>query len=101
MNAPRVTRWTASAPPAPEDLEAALEKEGFATYRWNDAAGTRYDDHRHEHREVRWVLRGEITIGVGSERWILGPGDRIDMPPKTLHWAQVGPDGVSYLCADR
>ena len=102
MSAVQVTRWDGEAPPTAAELENRLREEGYRTYSWSDAAGTRYGDHEHGYTEVRWVLSGRIRIGSGGTVFDLGPGDRPDMPPRTVHWAEVPEDGpVAYLCGEK
>jgi quercetin dioxygenase-like cupin family protein len=98
----KITRWPGSEPPSRSELERRLAEEGFSPWSWSDAAGTRYGDHTHPHTEVRWIYKGKIRIGTGGEVFELGPGDRLDMPPDTVHWAEVPESGpVSYLCGEK
>lgn len=83
-------------------LAASLEREGFQVYAWADPPGAYYPEHIHPGPEVRVVLEGSITIGFASGTSVtLGPGDRLDVPAGTVHWARVGPEGVRYLCGVR
>lgn len=81
---------------------ARLRSEGYDVYVWEDPPLAHYPEHVHSQDEVRWVVRGAITIGFpdGSQRR-LGPGDRLDVPAGTIHWARVGPAGVRYVCGSR
>jgi len=82
-------------------IREALEDEScFNIFRWCDAAGTRYGEHTHPHREIRWVLSGTLQITEGGETLTLRPGDRLESPPETLHSAYV-PKASCYLCASR
>lgn len=85
-----------------EACRKQLEREGYRVYAWEDPPHAWYGEHTHPGDEVRWVLRGSITIGVrGGPVHELGPGDRLDVPAGTVHWARVGPAGVRYLCGTR
>ncbi len=67
-----------------------------------DAAGTVYPVHTHDYPEVRVVVRGYLRVGLpeSGEEFTLGPGDRLDLPADTPHWADVGEQGpVVYLSA--
>ncbi len=42
----------------------------------------------------------QLRLGVGGEVTELGPGDRLELPARTTHWAEVvgGKDAV-HVCA--
>ena len=102
MSDVKVSRWDRAESPRAGDLEAQLKKEGYRTHSWSDSPGTTYGDHEHAYTEVRWVVSGKIKIGSGDQVFELGPGDRLDMPPRTLHWAEVTSDTpVTYLCGEK
>jgi quercetin dioxygenase-like cupin family protein len=82
-------------------LVAALRADGFDVTEWTDDAGATYDEHTHEHGEVRIVLAGAMTIIAGGVEHHLGPHDRIDLAPREPHAAQVHDDGVRYLAGSR
>lgn len=98
----RLTRWTGETAPSLEALRSALTGEGLAVSEWTDPAGTVYPVHTHEYAEVRVVVRGHLRVGLpeSGEEFILGPGDRLDVPAGTPHWADVsGASPVVYLSA--
>ena len=99
----KLKRWGRDRPPTARELEDILKKEGLAFYRWRDAAGTTYPWHTHTHGEVRWVISGSIKMCLRDEREIiLNPGDRLDLPANTEHWAKVlSNEPVVYLCASK
>ena len=44
----------------------------------------------------------KMRYGVNNEEFVLGPGDRLDLPAGTIHWARVeGDEPVVYLCASK
>jgi quercetin dioxygenase-like cupin family protein len=75
----------------------SLRTEGLDVTEWTDDPGATYPEHSHEHREVRVVLTGAMTISAGGRSFVLGPGDRIDLDAHEAHVAAVGPAGVAYL----
>ncbi len=100
----RLTRWNRETPPSLEALRSALTGEGLTVSEWADPAGTVYPVHAHEYPEVRVVVRGSLRVGLPetSEEFILAPGDRLDLPANTPHWADVqGHGAVVYLSASR
>jgi len=78
-------------------LIAQLRSEGLTVAEWSDPPDTAYDTHAHTYREVRVVLRGEITFVIGDGEVRLGPGGRIDLDAGQAHAARVGAEGVTYL----
>ncbi len=100
----RLTRWNKETPPSLEALRSALTGEGLVVFEWTDPAGTVYPVHTHEYPEVRVVVRGALRVGLpeSGEEFVLGPGDRLDLPANTPHWADVSEQGaVVYLSVSR
>ena len=100
----RLTRWNKETAPSLEALRSALTGEGLAVSAWTDPAGTVYPVHAHEYSEVRVVVHGQLRVGLPDtgEEFILAPGDRLDLPANTPHWADVnGPSPVIYLSASK
>jgi len=93
--------WEGDAAPDEGELRARLAREGFDALAWSDPPGADYAPHRHEHDESLWVVRGEITLGIAGARHRLHPGDRLMLPAGTLHEAQAGPEGATYLIGRR
>ena len=88
--------------PSEEEAEARLHREGYESFRWYDVPGACYPKHRHEEDECIWVLKGEITFKVAEQEFLLKPGDRLYLPAKTPHTAQVPKQtGVTYLVGQR
>lgn len=86
------------------DISQAKEKLkqlGYTNiYLWEDPPGTHYHWHTHPEDEVRLVLEGEITIGTEDKVYHLKPGDLLEVPAGTRHWAKTE-GGVKYLCGTR
>lgn len=98
----KITRWDKPQKPNLEELKKLLKEEGTTPTVWIDEPGTYYENHAHTFAEIRWVVSGKMRYGVGNEEFILGPGDRLDLPAGTVHWARVeGDEPVIYLCASR
>jgi hypothetical protein len=102
MTAPAFTRWAGRSLPAEEELERRLRLEGLAPRWWSNGPGDRYGAHSHPYHKVLYCARGSISFALDSgERVELGPGDRLDLPPRVAHSAIVGPSGVSCVEAGR
>ena len=100
----RLTRWMKETMPSLESLRSMLTGEGLTVSEWTDPAGTVYPVHTHEYPEVRVVVRGHLRVGLPEtgEEFTLGPGDRLDLPADTPHWADVGEhEPVVYLAASQ
>lgn len=99
-----LTRWHKETLPSRDALKSALMGEGLTVSEWIDGPGTVYPVQTHDQLEVRWVLRGELRVGLpeSGEEWILAPGDRLDISPNTPYWIDVnGNAPVVYLSATR
>src|SRR5512140_1907311 len=83
-----LTRWQKETLPSRDTLRSVLMGEGLTVSEWIDAPGTVYPVQSNDHLEVRWVLRGELRVGLpeNGEEWILGAGDRLDISPNTPYW---------------
>lgn len=85
-----------------EEVFEELRRMGYGNlYIWSDPPGTFYDWHTHPYDEIRWVLEGEITIGTENGVFTLKPGDVMKVPAGTRHYAEVGENGVVYICGTK
>jgi quercetin dioxygenase-like cupin family protein len=92
--------WDGAAPPAEADLWARLAREGFSVFSWTDGPRAHYAAHAHDHDESIWVVAGEITFTAAGRTFCLRPGDRLFLPAGTLHTAEAGPAGATYLIGE-
>lgn len=101
---PKLTRWPSDrAPPDERQLRALVSAENIAPYAWGNPPGDRYEAHEHPYHKVLYCLSGSIAFDLPElgESVELHPGDRLDLPPRVLHSANVGPQGVICLEAHR
>jgi quercetin dioxygenase-like cupin family protein len=98
--AAHITRWSGDGPTA-EDIEGRFRDDGLHAHAWSNEPDYRYSELDHSYHRVLYCLRGSITFHVRDEDLGLGPGDRIDLDPRTAHAATVGPDGVTCMEASR
>lgn len=98
---PRLTRWPSTrSRPKPEELEAILRQEGYLPFRMVDPPCTYYHTRSRSGIEIRWVLEGQLLIGLEDQEIVLSSGDRIDLPAGTKHYMRVlSEDGAVYLLA--
>lgn len=95
-----LSRWNKETTPSREALRATLAQQGYQVSEWTDMPGTVYPVHQHPAREVRWVVRGRLRVGIPErgEEITLEAGDRLELEPNEVYWADVE-DGqpVMYL----
>ncbi len=84
------------------ELMAQLKREGFGhTYLWQDAPGTRYQNHTHGMETAHVILSGEMTLTMNNESKTYRLGDRCDVPANVVHSAVMGPHRCRYLIGER
>lgn len=92
--------WSKSAKPTLEGLKAMLKREGLQCELYSDPAGMKYGRHKHDFDDFVVIVSGKMKLGTDSGTWVLKPGDRVDLPAHTMHWAEVmGKEEVKYLSA--
>ncbi len=102
IQTPRFVAWEKPQPPNEVEAEARLSTEGFSCFRWNDAPGELYPNHRHEYDECLWILKGEMEIAIAGTKYVLKPGDRLYLPAQLGHTLMVThPTGVIYLVGQK
>ncbi|EDP75619.1 cupin domain-containing protein [Hydrogenivirga sp. 128-5-R1-1] len=82
------------------EIKDTLRRKGYSVYTWSDPPGTYYPTHTHPDREVRWVVEGEVVIGVEGKEITLREGDMVELDPNTPHWAKTEV-GVRYICGSK
>ena len=81
----------------PPRISEAFRTEGLAPQTWSNEPGYLYGRHRHDTHKVLFCVEGSITFHIPDGDVVLGPGDRLDLPPGTPHSATVGPAGVTCM----
>lgn len=81
--------------------EAGFAAEGLTPETWSNQAGYSYAEHSHPYHKVLYCIDGAITFHTPSGDVDMRPGDRLDLPPRTVHSATVGPEGVTCMEAAR
>ena len=84
------------------ELEKQLHSEGFRnTYVWEDGPDRRYSDHTDPAETAHIILEGEMTLTVDGRSTTYGPGERCDVPARTVHAARMSPAGCRYLIGEK
>lgn len=97
-----ITRWSGYAPPSEAAIRRIYAAEGLQPHTWSNAPGDRYASHEHPYHKVLYCLEGSIRFTLADGTALdLVPGDRLDLPPGTVHAAIVGPEGVRCIEAPR
>jgi hypothetical protein len=80
-------------------LETRMRDQGLAPAPWSNLPGERFEEHAHDFDKIVVVVEGSITFGMPGYGvgFMLGPGERLDLPAQTRHDAVVGPRGVTCL----
>ena len=102
-NNPFVVEWIGEGPPSEAEIRKILADEGLSAYSWSNGPGDVYSAHLHTFHKVIYVVKGSITFGLPDDgkQINLKAGDRLELPPNTVHNAVVGSNGVTCLEAHR
>lgn len=73
----------------------------MSPHTWSNEPGYVYGEHEHDYHKVLFCIEGSITFHTTNGDIELGPGDRLDLPPRTQHSATVGGSGVTCMEAAR
>ena len=80
---------------------AVFAAEGLSPHTWSNEPGYRYAEHSHDFHKVLFCVDGSIVFHTPDGDTAMRPGDRLDLPARTIHSATVGPDGVTCIEAPR
>ena len=82
-----------------EPLRRQLAKEGLSAERWSNGPHAVYAAHEHPYGKILLVASGSVVFTLEDEgREVpMKAGDRLELPPGTVHSAVVGPEGVVCL----
>jgi len=74
-------------------------EEGLSAERWSNEPHAVYAPHHHPYGKILWVASGSIVFTLEDEKREVSmkSGDRLELPPGTVHSAVVGPQGVVCL----
>lgn len=80
-------------------LEKRMRDQGLEPAAWSNLAGERFEEHAHDYDKIVVVVEGSITFGMPGYGvgFMLGPGERLDLPAEVRHDAVVGSKGVACL----
>ena len=82
-----------------DTLMEELRGEASGCYSWSNGPRDRYAPHSHPYEKVLYCVDGSITFGLEQEHreLELKAGDRMVLPPGTVHSAVVGPSGCTCI----
>tara|TARA_Y100000310_G_C20695679_1_gene825523 strand:- start:3670 stop:3978 length:309 start_codon:yes stop_codon:yes gene_type:complete len=102
MKGVKITKWDGDEKPNIEILKKGLDDEGLDYYTFVCSSGDYFSEHTHPNYEIRIVVEGMMEYGVADEKFVLGPGDRIDMEPNIVHTAKAfGSSKIVSLAAEK
>jgi quercetin dioxygenase-like cupin family protein len=53
--------------------------------------------HKHPWDESFYVIKGDLTVGIGDAQSVAGPGTLVHVPGGVMHWYKFGAGGVEML----
>jgi quercetin dioxygenase-like cupin family protein len=62
---------------------------------WSNGPLVEYAAHEHDRDKVLYCIEGSIVFHTSDADITMSPGDRLDLPARTVHTATVGPAGVT------
>jgi quercetin dioxygenase-like cupin family protein len=82
-----------------DQLMEKLRAEATGCYSWSNGPGDRYAPHSHGYEKVLYCVEGSIRFELENEGRTLElkAGDRMVLPPGTVHSAVVGTDGCTCI----
>jgi len=102
MKGVHIIRWNSEDKPEIDKIRDNLDNEGLDHYTFVCSPGDFFEEHKHGGHEIRIVVDGQMEYGVGDEKFVLGPGDRIEMEPEVVHTAKaIGDKKVVTIGAEK
>jgi mannose-6-phosphate isomerase-like protein (cupin superfamily) len=82
-----------------DELMTRLRSEASDCDSWANGPRDRYGPHSHGYEKVLYCVDGSITFVLDEEgrRIELKAGDRMVLPARTVHSADVGPGGCACI----
>jgi quercetin dioxygenase-like cupin family protein len=95
-----IVPWSKNTKPTLDELKVMLKKERLQCELYSDPPGMKYGRHKHDFDDFVVIVSGQMKLGTTTGVWVMKPGDRVDLPAHTMHWAEVvGKEEVKYLSA--
>jgi quercetin dioxygenase-like cupin family protein len=81
---------------------ALFQNEGFEqVYTRKVTSNTEYPEHTHPVPVAHIVIVGGLVSWQAEHEYVLGPGDRLDLPKGVSHRSVIGATGCTYVVAIR
>jgi len=82
-----------------DQLMSKLRAQATGCYSWSNGPGDRYAPHSHGYEKVLYCVEGSIRFQLENEGRTLElkAGDRMVLPPGTVHSAVVGDQGCTCI----
>jgi len=82
-----------------DELMERLKAEATGCYSWSNGPGDRYAPHSHGYEKLLYCVEGSIRFQLENEGRTLEleAGDRMVLPPGTIHSAVVGTRGCTCI----
>lgn len=82
-------------------IEKDIKKAGFDPILIHDSSGFVYAPHSHPEIKLLAILEGEMKVKVANQKFQCTPGDKLIIPPNTVHSAIVGPLGCKFYWSEK
>ncbi len=78
-------------------LASSEQTGGYEIFLQIGPEGSGPPPHNHPWDESFYIIKGEITLGVGQTEVVAGPGTLVHAPGGTTHWFRFGRGGTEMI----
>jgi len=95
----KLTKWQWSDDVREEELRAEMRSQKLAPFSWHNGPHDAYSPHTRSYTRVIYIVKGSAVFHfpADNEDVAVTPGDRLEIPARTLHGFTAGPEGVTCL----
>ncbi len=86
--------WDKPERPTEAEVKQQVRDSGLEAMRWTGDAHQHWNGHHHSREKTLWCAAGDITFYVDDKPVHLQAGDKMVLPPETIHTADAGANGV-------
>lgn len=84
-----------------EDIKKKIQLEGFDPLLIRNEPGYTYPLHSHEETKLLGIITGDMEVVAGGQIYKCGPYDKLVIEKNVAHSAVVGPQGCTFLWAEK
>ena len=84
-----------------KEFKKKLKEDGFThIYEWKDKPNNEYLPHQHKGKVSFYITEGFIGVNLNGKEMTIKSGERLDVPPATIHSVKVGPEGCTFVVGE-